>query len=53
MSSPANRTRPVHGLKPAIASNSVVLPAPLGPMSPTTSPSSTANDTDSTAVSPP
>src|SRR3954466_8475451 len=33
--------------------NSVVLPAPLGPITPTTSPGATVSDTSSSAVSPP
>src|SRR5207248_643559 len=43
----AGRTVPVHAL------NVVVLPAPLGPMSPVTVPPSARNDTLSTATSPP
>src|SRR5437588_2571725 len=52
--SPRNRTRPaVARRKPVMTLNSVVFPAPLGPISPTISPSATANDTSSTARSPP
>ena len=46
---PGRRAR----VKPEIRSNSVVLPAPFGPMSPTTSPGATVNDTSSTARMPP
>jgi hypothetical protein len=40
-------------LKPLTASMSVVLPAPLGPMSPTTSPGATVRSTPSSATTPP
>ena len=39
--------------KPQMTLNSVVLPAPLGPITPTTSPGATVSDTSSSAVSPP
>src|SRR5258707_308819 len=54
MSRPAKATRPASGVwKPAIAANSVVLPAPLGPISPTISPSRTSSEAWSTAFRPP
>src|SRR5579864_6876794 len=54
MSAPRNRTRPAVGaMNPVTRLNSVVLPAPFGPISPTISPSRTANETPSTARSPP
>ena len=40
-------------VKPVTTSSSVVLPAPFGPMSPTTSPGVTVNETSSTATTPP
>ena len=40
----------VTGTKPVTASMSVVLPAPLGPIRPTTSPGRTSIDTSSTAI---
>ena len=52
MSSPAKRTVPVQGVNPAMASKRVVLPAPFGPMRPTTSATPTLNDTPSTATHP-
>src|SRR5690242_5046387 len=54
MSAPRNRTRPAVGARnPVTRLNSVVLPAPFGPISPTISPSRTVNETPSTARSPP
>ena len=54
MSCPSRRTRPASGgWKPVIRSNSVDLPAPLGPMMPTISPSFTSKTTLALAVSPP
>ena len=54
MSSPSRRTRPAVGLcRPTSVLNSVDLPAPFGPMSPTISPLVTSNETASTACSPP
>ena len=54
MSRPARAMRPRAGCtKPPMASMHVVLPAPLGPISPTTSRSSTAMSTSATAVTPP
>src|SRR3954470_19124585 len=54
MSRPAKVMRPDSGLwKPAIAANSVVLPAPLGPISPTISPAPTSSEACSTAFNPP
>ena len=53
MSVPSNTTRPdVGSWLPASSENSVVLPAPLGPMMPRNSRSSTETSTVSTAVSP-
>jgi hypothetical protein len=50
MSSPANSTAPAVGrIWPRIALNSVVLPLPLGPMTPTISPGPTLKLTPSTA----
>src|SRR5688572_5593244 len=47
-------TRPLSGAKkPVIRLNSVVLPAPLGPMIPTISHSDTATDTSRFACTPP
>ena len=43
----------VDGVYPLMRSNSVVLPAPFGPMMPTISPLPTENDTSSTARMPP
>ena len=40
-------------VKPVTTSSSVVFPAPFGPMSPTTSPGVTVNETSSTATTPP
>ena len=46
--------RPPHGVTtPEMHLNSVVLPAPFGPMIETKSPSATFTDTPSSAVSPP
>src|SRR5437763_11745675 len=54
MSSPRNRTRPVSGRRnPLTTSNSVVLPAPLGPMMPTISSSLTSRETSRSACTPP
>src|SRR6266545_2197538 len=51
---PPSRTRPlVAGMEPAATENSVVLPAPLGPMRPRISPSSSRKSTLSTARRPP
>ena len=48
------RTDPLDGVvKPVTTSRIVVLPAPFGPMSPTTSPGSIAKLTPSTATTPP
>ena len=53
-STPASRTRPSSGAtKPLMTSNSVVLPAPLAPISPTISPGCTVSVTSSMAVTPP
>ena len=50
---PAKVIEPPSGSKtPAIMLNSVVLPAPFGPMTPQISPASTSNDTSSTATRP-
>src|SRR5690349_11834411 len=54
MSWPAKRTVPVSGLrKPDISANSVVLPAPLGPISALRLPSATDRLTPCTAFRPP
>ena len=54
MSLPSKATRPASGVwKPAMAANSVVLPAPLGPIRPTISPCRTSSDAWSTAFRPP
>src|ERR1039458_9484057 len=48
-----NRTDPWVGLtKPQITLKAVVLPAPLGPISPTISPEDTENETSVSALSP-
>ena len=53
-SGPRHATSPSSGrTKPQMTLKSVVLPAPLGPMTPTTSPGETVNETSSSAVSPP
>ena len=53
-SAPSNITRPpLAGREPDIRLNSVVLPAPLGPISPWISPVSTVSETSFTATSPP
>ena len=53
-SSPKKRTRPaVGGKSPVIALNSVVLPAPLAPMSARRSPAATESETSSIARSAP
>ena len=50
MSSPSNTTRPLLGVSsPVIARSVVDLPAPLAPMSVTTSPALTAIDTSRSA----
>jgi len=46
-------TEPVAGTRPVIASMTVVLPAPLGPIRLTISPGSTFRLTSSTALTPP
>ncbi len=52
--SPRQRSTPSSGsMKPQTTLNSVVLPAPFGPMTPSTSPGSTNSDTESSAVRPP
>ena len=51
--SPPSVMEPVAAVKPLIASSRVVLPAPLGPMSPTIVPSGTSKLTPSTAMTPP
>src|SRR5215813_4703650 len=53
MSSSLNRTCPVVGLRPQITLKSVVLPAPFGPMTPSTSPRSTERSMRSRAWTPP
>jgi hypothetical protein len=54
ISCPSKVTLPVlTGRKPAMHANSVVLPAPLGPISATMRPSSTFSDASSTALRPP
>src|SRR5258707_9917442 len=54
MSRPSSVTRPALGAwKPAMAANRVVLPAPLGPISPTISPAPTSSEARSTALRPP
>ena len=54
MSTPPKLTAPaIAGAKPLTRSNSVVLPAPLGPIRPRISPGARANDTLSTARMPP
>ncbi len=53
MSCPLNSTRPASGRSsPSRQLKNVVFPAPLGPMSPTDSPSSTVIETSSSAVMP-
>ncbi len=47
------RAPPSSGVKPEMRSNSVVLPAPLGPMIPRISPGATSDDTSSRARMPP
>src|SRR5262249_30039544 len=42
---PSNSRRPLPGVKPMIVRNSVVLPAPLRPMSPANSPASRSRST--------
>ena len=50
---PSKRMSPASGLNtPAMRLNSVVLPAPFGPMTAKISPGATASDTSSTATSP-
>ena len=54
VSVPANVTRPPVGrYMPVTQLNSVVLPAPFGPMTAVTEPGAIVNDTSSSAVSPP
>src|SRR5437764_12410942 len=54
MSVPSSTIEPLaSGTKPEMAFNNVVLPAPLGPMIPTTSPGATRTSTASTATTPP
>ena len=54
MAASPKRTDPLDGVvKPVTTSRIVVLPAPFGPMSPTTSPGSIAKLTPSTATTPP
>src|SRR5690606_33415559 len=54
MRRPASVRRPAVGRSvPAIRLNRVVLPAPFGPISPVTVPAPTANETSSTARTPP
>src|SRR5262245_32744590 len=54
MSRPANSTRPIAGAcRPVMTLNNVVLPAPLGPISPVTDRSSTLIVAPSTATRPP
>ena len=49
----SKNTLPLSGrTNPAITSNSVVLPAPFGPISPSVSPAATSSDTSSTASEP-
>ena len=51
---PSRRTRPESGLvKPTTIANVVVLPAPFGPSSPTTSPDAISRLTPRTTVRPP
>src|SRR5882762_9714968 len=49
-SRPSTFSSPWYGVRPRIALSAVVLPAPLGPMSPTMRPSSTRKSTPSTAM---
>src|SRR5512138_1110478 len=54
MSHPEKRTLPADGAwTPVITLKAVVLPAPLGPMSPTSSPGNTDSRNPSRALSPP
>ena len=53
MSRPANSMRPVVGTKPVMPSMKVVLPAPLGPIRPTSCPYCTEKSTSLTALRPP
>src|SRR3954468_971836 len=54
MSRPSRRIRPEFGARsPVITLNSVVLPAPFGPMSPVTWPGAADSETSSTATLPP
>src|SRR5262245_14636590 len=51
---PATRTAPPsYGSTPAMHSKRVVLPEPFGPISPSTSPARTSNDTSSNATTRP
>ena len=51
--SPSSWTVPRAGAKPVMASITLVLPAPFGPMSPTTAPAATSSETSLTATTPP
>jgi hypothetical protein len=53
MSSPAKATVPANGTNPLMASMKVVLPAPFGPIRPTSWPSSTSRSTSIKARTPP
>ena len=54
VSLPQNRTRPSFGVRrPEITSNNVVLPAPFGPIRPSTTPSLTVRLTSDSALIPP
>ena len=53
MSSPPKLTVPaLSGIYPLTTENKVLLPAPLVPISPTSSPSRTSSDTSSSALNP-
>ena len=52
-SRPCSSTRPLERTKPVMASMKVVLPAPLGPISPTRLPSGTSSSTSTSAWTPP
>jgi hypothetical protein len=52
-SCPLNTTRPVVGTKPVTPSMNEVLPAPFGPISPTSEPGETWTSTSLTARMPP
>src|SRR5438309_3075144 len=54
MSRPSRYTRPKFGVwSPVITLNSVVLPAPLGPISPVTRPAPASRSTPDSAITPP